>query len=159
HHGAAPLADRGVGGDDPRPRGAHDLRDVRERPAPRAREPEPDPEPVESALVLPRAPGAAPLLPPDGRGRAVRADARAARPGGRALRGPEPEHQAGRSQDRDHAVHDAPDVRSGADHHRLLLPRHRLQLGLAVGPGGLLRAMTPLLALSSGTGAVIAVLV
>ena len=46
-------------------------------------------------MVLPRPPGAAPLLPPDGRRRAVRADARAARAGRRAVRRPQPEHKPG----------------------------------------------------------------
>ena len=55
-----------------------------------------------------------------------------------------PSTKPGRPQDRHHAVHDAVHVRRHADDHRLLLPRPRLQLDLAVGAGGVLRPVTTL---------------
>ena len=47
------------------------LLDLRERPAARAGQPQPDAEPVEGAVVLPRPPGAAHDVPPDGGRRAA----------------------------------------------------------------------------------------
>ena len=58
---------------------------------------------------------------------------------------------ARRPQDRDHAVHDADHVRGESSPSSDRSSAAPATMGLAVGPGGLLRAMTPLLAISSGT--------
>ena len=71
------------------------------------------------------------------------------------VRRPQPEHEARRPQDRDLDVHRPLLLRRDAHDHRLLLPRPRLQLDLAVGARGVLRPMT--LALSNGVIAAIIV--
>ena len=60
-----------------------------------------------------------------------------------------PSIKPGDRQDRDHAVHDPVHVRRDAHDHRLVLPRPRVQLDLAVGAGGVLRTVSTL-ALSTG---------
>src|SRR5439155_12874928 len=128
--------------------GPRDLLHVRERAAPGAGQPEPHAEPVEGAVVLPGPPGAAPVLPPHDR-RRDDPDVHPGRPRPGPLRRPEPEHEAGRSQDRDDAVHDAVHVRGHPHDHRVLLPGAGIQLGVAVEPGAVLRAMTASTTLTS----------
>ena len=101
--------------------GAHDLLGDGAGAAARPRRLQQDAEPVEGAVVLPRPPGTAHHVPPDGRGcdhpghGPVPAD-------GRAVRRQEPVEQAQGPEVRDLDLHDLPDVLGGARHHRFVLP-------------------------------------
>ncbi|CAA9223797.1 MAG: Cytochrome b, partial [uncultured Acidimicrobiales bacterium] len=113
---------------------------VRQRTAAHAGQLQPHAEPVQGALVLPRAPGAAGAVPPDGGGRHDPGD-RHVRPHAGAVHGPEPVQPARGPQVRDLPVHDLPDVLGGPHADGVVLPRSRVQLRVPVDRRPLLRAL------------------
>ncbi|CAA9236101.1 MAG: Cytochrome b, partial [uncultured Acidimicrobiales bacterium] len=113
---------------------------LRQRPAAHARELQPHAEPVQGALVLPRAPGAAGAVPPDGGGRDDPRD-RHVRPHAGPVHGSEPVEQARGPQVRHLPVHRLPDVLGGPHADGVVLPRSRVQLRVPVDRRPLLRAL------------------